>query len=150
MENLELKRSLIDHCVDLIRKKALDVENEMTETQQQVNDYGAPKDRYDAFRTKMMRQKDMLGQQLEILLNDIMVLQTIDTKKVKNAVEQGTVVITEKQNMFISVGLGKVDFEGKTFFVISTKVPFYIAIKGLKNGDTYEFRGVKDKIVEVY
>ena len=150
MENIDFKKLLIEHCTDIIRKKALNVENEMTETQQQVNDYGAPKDRYDAFRTKMMRQKDMLGQQLEILLNDIMVLQTIDTKKVKNAVEQGTVVITEKQKMFISVGLGKVDLEGKTFFVISTKVPFYIAIKGLKSGDTFEFRGVKDKIIEVF
>jgi hypothetical protein len=150
MENIDFKKLLIEHCTDIIRKKALNVENEMTETQQQVNDYGAPKDRYDAFRTKMMRQKDMLGQQLEILLNDIMVLQTIDTKKVKNAVEQGTVVITEKQKMFISVGLGKVDLEGKTFFVISTKVPFYVAIKGLKNGDTFDFRGVKDKIIEVF
>ena len=150
MENIDFKKLLIEHCTDIIRKKALNVENEMAETQQQVNDYGAPKDRYDAFRTKMMRQKDMLGQQLEILLNDIMVLQTIDTKKIKNAVEQGTVVITEKQKMFISVGLGKVDLEGKTFFVISTKVPFYVAIKGLKKGDSFEFRGVKDKIIEVF
>jgi hypothetical protein len=150
MENIDFKRSLIDHCVDIIRKKAVNVENEMTETQQQVNDYGAPKDRYDAFRTKMMRQKDMLGQQLKILLDDIMVLQTIDTKKAKTQVEQGTVVITEKQRLFISVGLGKVELEGNNFFVISTKVPFYIAIKGLKKGDLFEFRGQKDKIVEVY
>lgn len=150
MENIDFKRSLIDHCVDIIRKKAVNVENEMTETQQQVNEYGPPKDRYDAFRTKMMRQKDMLGQQLDILLNDIKALQTIDIKKVKNSVEQGSVVITEKQNIFISVGLGKVDFKGKTFFVISTKVPFYTAIKGLKKGDIFEFRGQKDKIAEVY
>lgn len=150
MENIDFKRLLIEHCVDIIRKKAIGVENEMTEAQQQVNDYGAPKDRYDAFRTKLMRQKDMLGQQLEILLHDIQFLQMIDCNKVRNIVEHGTVVITEKQNLFLSVSLGRIDFEGKSFFVLSTKVPFYESIKGLKKGDAFEFRGQKDSIVDVF
>jgi len=150
MDKIEFKKNLITVCIEHLMKSAVNVENEMVDTQKQANDYGAPKDRYDAFRTKMMRQKDMLGQQLEILLKDIKILQSLNPSENKQKVEFGSIVFTEKQNLFISVSIGKTIFEDKTFFVISPNVPFYQAIRNLKIGDSFTFRNIKDKILEIY
>jgi hypothetical protein len=40
--------------------------------------------------------------------------------------------------------------EGEEYFVISALVPFYSAIDGKKVGDSFEFRGKQEKILEVF
>jgi hypothetical protein len=62
----------------------------------------------------------------------------------------GAIVITETQKIFIAAGLGKIVVDNEEYFVISAMVPFYSAIDGKKAGDTYEFRGKKEKILEVF
>jgi len=62
----------------------------------------------------------------------------------------GSAVITDKQKLFISIGLGKFDYDGDTWYAISPRVPLYEAMKGKKAGDTFEFNGQKSTIKDVF
>lgn len=46
----------------------------MDEAQQQSNDYGQNKDRYDSFRTKILRQRDMYAKQYQVLADQFVLI----------------------------------------------------------------------------
>jgi hypothetical protein len=68
-------------------------------------------------------------------------LERLNPDKSSSMVEFGALVITDKQKIFISVGIGRLEFEGEEYFVISPVVPFCKAMEGKKKGDAFEFRG---------
>jgi len=71
--------------------------------------------------------------------------------------DHGAIVITDRQNFFLSIGAGKflVPFRSaeavpqQTFFAISAQTPVYMALKGRAVGDTIIFNGVTQTIKEI-
>ncbi|MFA4852337.1 MAG: hypothetical protein WC599_07445 [Bacteroidales bacterium] len=106
-KNLELKIKLVEECKKSQLKVVKNLKTAMDDAQQSANEYGPPKDRYDSFRMQLLRKKDMYGQQMEKALNELYALEKIDTEKKMNTVGFGSVVITNEQKLFISIGLGK-------------------------------------------
>jgi hypothetical protein len=98
----------------------------------------------------MMSKRDMFAQQILKINEQIDILRRVDMTKTYTQVRFGAVVITESQRLFVAAGIGKINVEGLEYFVISAMVPFYNAIDGKRVGDTYEFRGKKEKILEVF
>jgi hypothetical protein len=146
MKLSELKISLLEACFKEIDERASSLRKVMDDAQNSANDYGQPKDRYDSYRTQLLRKRDMFGQQLGKILEQRTVLERIDPDRRCEIVEFGSLVETDKQKIFISVGLGKFVFNGQDYFVVSPAVPFYKAMEGLRAGDTFEFRNQKFEI----
>jgi hypothetical protein len=144
-----LKEALIDFC----RKKLLDsitaLEEAIKDTQQQANDYGPPKDRYDAFRSQLLRKRDMLAQQVSKEMNELKTLEMIDVRKKMDTIGFGALVLTPDQNYFISIGMGKIVLDNIDYYAISPLVPLSQQISGKKKGDKIEFRGKQILISEV-
>ena len=59
------KERLLQKCIDQQQEVIRQLQQEIDEAQKQANDYGQPKDRYDAFRTKLMRQIELYAKQLD-------------------------------------------------------------------------------------
>jgi len=150
MTNQELKSSLLQKCIEQQLQGINDLQQQMDDAQQQSNDYGQPKDRYDAFKTKLLRQKDMFGQQQAKGKIVLSTLEQIPLEKPNDKVEFGAVVITNKQKLFVAAGIGKIEMDGQTYFAISPQVPIFSALKGLKKGETTIFNGMKIEIKEVF
>ena len=150
MDKLLFKKRLVEVCRDTQKKTADNLRNVMEEAQQSANEYGAPKDRYDSHRNQLLTKRDMYAQQLEKALQEISILDRIDLSKTMDSVNFGSVVITNDQKLFISISACKVTLDNETYFAISPKVPFYEAMKYLKKGDTFEFRGKKIEIKDVF
>ena len=150
MTNQELKSSLLQKCIEQQLQGINDLQQQMDDAQQQSNDYGQPKDRYDAFKTKLLRQKDMFAQQQAKGKIVLSTLKQIPIEETFSQVEFGTVVITNKQKLFVAAGPGKIEIEGETFFAISPQVPIFNALKGLKPGETTVFNGMNIEIKEVF
>jgi len=138
----DVKDKLLKKCIEQQTQVIIQLQNEIEEAQQQANDYGQPKDRYDAFRTKLMRQIELYAKQLDRAKLVINALQKIDPEKKLSKVEFGALVITNKQKIFVSAGLGKVDLDDETWFAISPNVPIYNSLKGKKVGDSISFNGM--------
>ncbi len=150
MENLKLKKILIDECKKTQLQIIENAKLVMDDAQQSANDYGTPKDRYDAQRAQLLRRKDMIGQQMGKSMREIAVLEKIDPSRNCETVSFGSVVITQDQKLFISISAGKIEVDGEIYFAISPMVPFYAPIKDKKKGDEFEFRGIKNKILDIF
>ena len=149
MELSGIKKELLEACFAEIDERADSLRKVMDDAQQSANDYGQPKDRYDSYRTQLLRKRDMFGGQLNKILAQHNLLEKVDPEKKCDRVEFGALVVTNKQKIFVSVGIGKFPFRGEDYFVISPVVPFYKAMEGKKIGDDFEFRGQKFNILEI-
>lgn len=142
MELREVKKKLLAKCIELQSEVIRQLNQEISEAQKQANDYGQPKDRYDAFRTKLMRQIELYAKQLDKANVVINTLQKIELDQEITEVEFGALVITNKQKLFVSAGLGKVDLDGELYYAISPHVPIFISLKGKRKGDEVVFNGM--------
>ena len=149
-KNLELKVKLVEECRKRQLKTVKNLQSAMDEAQQSANEYGPPKDRYDSFRMQLLRKKDMFGQQMERAISELNAMEKIDLKKEIQTVGFGSVVITNEQKLFISIGLGKQMIGKEVYYAVSLVVPICKALSGKKKDDVVEFNGKKIKIKEVF
>lgn len=149
-EKLLIKQNIVNNAVNQLEEKIAFIRESILEAQQIANDYGTPKDRYDGFRNQQIRKKGQLSQQLENFIEDLVNLKKIDLSKICKKVVLGSIVITDSQNVFVSLGLGKIVSEIGDLYMISTAVPFYKAIAGKKVGDKVIFNGKTIEIKDLF
>lgn len=157
MTRQQQRNQIIQACLEQQQQLAATAKQEMESAQQQSNDYGANVDRYDSYRTKMMRARDMYAKQLSNANAGIRVLQQLLALPPFEKAEHGAIVITDRQRFFLSIGAGKFlvphrsaeSIPQQPFFAISAQTPIYAALKGKQPGDTLTFNGVTQTIVEI-
>ena len=92
----------------------------------------------------------MMARQYQKALDQKELLQRINPEEKMEEAMFGAVVLTEKQSVFISISLGKLTVEGTYIFAISPQTPFFEAIHNKKEGEEYDFRGTKGKILSLF
>ncbi len=150
MTREEQRHQVICSCIEQQEHIASIAKQEMDSAQQQSNDYGANVDRYDSYRTKMMRSRDMYARQYSNAQTGVRYLQDLLKLPPFDTVEHGAVVITDRQNFLLSIGAGKFMVGNKVFFAISAQTPIYAALKGKKVGDTLVFNGQSQTIRDIF
>lgn len=147
--NNNIKEKLLARCIEIKEESKANTLAAMNDTQQSANEYGAPKDRYDSFRAQLMRRRDMLAQQLAVVEEEISYLRQIKPGNFCTKVEPGALVVLNSQTLYILVGIGKIEIENKIFYAVSPVVPLVMAMKDLKQGNSFNFRGTTMKIMEI-
>jgi len=151
MENkLEFKKQLYNRCMEILEESAETARRQMNEVQEDANEAEQEHDVFDGSRSELLRKRDIYAEQLQKAVDEIQILKKVTFDSVSEQVEFGAVVITNKQKMFIALGLGKVTMDGETYFVISKDVPIYKAMEGLKKGDKFEFNNMKFTIKDLF
>jgi hypothetical protein len=150
MEQIGIKTRILNTAKKVAKESAANLKATMEEAQTAANEYGPPKDRYDSFRTQLLRKRDMYAQQLAAATEQINLLDRINPGNISKKVEFGAVVITETQKIFVSTGLGRLMVDGDTYFAISPAVPIYKAMEGKKAGESYSFNKKTMKILNVF
>ena len=150
MTREEKRQQVICSCIEQQEHIATIAKQEMDSAQQQSNDYGANVDRYDSYRTKMMRSHDMYAKQYSNAQTGVRYLQDLLKLPPFDSVEHGAVVITDRQNFLLSIGAGKFMVGNRVFFAISAQTPIYMALKGRKEGDSIVFNGQSQTIKEIF
>ena len=152
-QRLRVIRALIAHQQQIANV----AKQEMDSAQQQSNDYGANKDRYDSYRTKMMRMRDMYARQYSTASTSLRYLNEALRLPPFDIAEHGAIVVTDKQRFFLSIGAGKFvvnDSDSPTgmlyYFAISAQTPIYIALKGKQVGDSFIVNGISHEIVDIF
>jgi hypothetical protein len=147
--NLKIKEKILAKCIQIKEESEANTLVAMNDAQQSANEYGAPRDRYDSFRAQMMRKRDMLAQQLAVAEEELRFLRQVKPELKSTKVDAGALVRLDSQTLYILVGIGKVVVDDEVFYVVSPVVPLAIAMKNLKQGDSFSFRGNTMKIVEI-
>ena len=141
---------MICSCIKHQEQIAFVAKQEMDSAQQQSNDYGANVDRYDSYRTKMMRSRDMYARQYSNAQTGVRYLQDLLKLPPFDVVEHGACVVTDRQNFLLSIGAGKFMVGNQVWFAISAQTPIYAALKGKKVGDGIVFNGQSQTIKEIF
>lgn len=150
MTREEKRQQVICSCIEQQEHIASIAKQEMESAQQQSNDYGANVDRYDSYRTKMLRSRDMYARQYSNAQTGVRYLQDLLKLPPFDSVEHGAVVVTDRQAFLLSIGAGKFMVGNSVFFAISAQTPIYAALKGKKVGDAIVFNGQRQTIKEIY
>jgi transcription elongation GreA/GreB family factor len=136
--------------MDMHLEKIRHLESAMQEAENTANEYEHTGDDSDSHKMELIGNRDMYAKQLQAEMDLLETITKIDLNVDRDVVEFGSVVVTDMQKVFIAIGLGKITLENDTYYAISLQVPFYLAMKGLKKGDTFDFRGRKVKILDVF
>jgi hypothetical protein len=157
MTREDKRQQVICSCIQQQEHIASIAKQEMDSAQQQSNDYGANVDRYDSYRTKMMRARDMYAKQLSNANATLRVLQELQRMPSPEVAGQGAIVVTDRQAYLLGIGLGKVlvpyeAAEGQpqeVVYAVSAQTPVYLALKGRRPGDTLTIAGQQQTIKEI-
>ena len=149
MEFIELKVNIYHKCLEKQKEILENSKAAMDEAQRAANEYGAPKDRYDSFRTQLLRKRDLYAEQYEKALKEFGYLTKINPENQQKIVEVNALVITNKQKLYISIGLGKIETSEGDFFVVSPLAPIFQSLKGKKIGESIVFNGQKIEIKDI-
>ena len=143
-----MKKKLIEKCLELLNEKLKNLDFELEQLQKSANEEtkSSAGDKYETGRAMLMIEKEKLATQQNQLFKSIQVINQIDPNKQSTKVELGSLVDTTMGNYFIASSLGPIEYDKKSYFVISAVAPVAQKMLGLKSSDQFNFNG-KDVIV---
>ncbi len=152
MTSEEKRRRVICSCIEQQEHIASIAKQEMDSAQQQSNDYGANVDRYDSYRTKMMRSRDMYARQYSNAMAGIRALQDLLRLPPFGVAEHGACVVTDSSRYLIAIGAGKFMTVSpvEVWFAVSAQTPVFAALKGKHVGDSIFVGGQRQTIKEIF
>ena len=149
MEQNSLKKKIYEVAVETLEsddeRTRLAIEEAIQAAQEEVNTL----DIYESYRSQYLQKSEMFVSQYNKILEQLDILRKINPEEESQNIEFGSIVITDRQKIFVAVGLGKIKVNGDTWFVISPQVPIFEAMKGKKAGDEFIFNNIKHKILQV-
>jgi predicted aspartyl protease len=150
LQTFDLKNGLLNECIHLQQELVTAIKESMKHAIESANMEPSAEDNADSFREQCNMDRDMYSMKLREATLTLAGLQKINGAIESDTVRYGAVVMTDVQNLFVSVSLGQVKFEGDTFVAISIQSPLYQVMEGKKKGDSFEFRGRTFKINEIH
>lgn len=139
-----MKSALYIHCKRLAQEKVRSLEAELTSTKESTTSEGKSTagDKHETGRAMMHLEQEKLHRQLAEAQALVSELERIDATVKHAKVGLGSLITTDKGMFFIAAGLGKVEFEGKPYFVVSAKAPISMQLWGKAFGDKVGMNGV--------
>ena len=104
-------------------------------------------DKYETGRAMMQLEMDKNEAQKSKILKLKRELSQINIQKNFSKVEFGSLVVSNQENYFISIGIGKLDVENEIFYVISFASPIGKLLQHKIIGDKFQFQG-KEFMIE--
>ena len=99
-------------------------------------------DKHETSRAKIQTEIDNYSRQLELAINNLKIIEQIDSSKKYNIVAQGSLVTTDKGVFLIAIGIGKLEIRSNTCFIISLLSPIGSLMKGMSKNETFSFRKI--------
>ncbi|NOU18004.1 MAG: hypothetical protein HOO91_10670 [Bacteroidales bacterium] len=149
MELIEIKKKVYDKCVEKQKEILENAKAAMDDAQKAANEYGPPRDRYDSFRAQLLRKRDLHAEQYEKAIKEMDFLLNLKPENQNKELIINTLVVTNKQKFYVSIGLGKITVPEGEFYAISPQAPIYQSLKEKIKGDSVVFNGQKITILEL-
>jgi len=147
-----VKKNLLDYCKSVLMKRIEAAQSAMEESQQAANSEGKSSagDKYETSRAMGQLDRDMNARQLEEANRDLAFLNTIQAESFFESAQTGSVVTTEKNIFFISLGLGTATIDNQQIVLLSHASPVAKMMEGKKAGENFILNNQPVKIIDVY
>jgi len=146
----KLKQRLTNTCLEQIAKNISSaeqllqniIESKLSDTKSSAGD------KFETSRERLQAEEDrinavlMNSKKLEVQLKRL-------NKSPCNKVEAGAIVITDKANYFIAIGLGKISIDNKNYYTMSPDAPLSKVMWNKKIGESFALNNTSQKIMEI-
>jgi transcription elongation GreA/GreB family factor len=134
----ELKKSIISHCVNLIEKQISGLRSEIADLSAgaQNENKSTAGDKHETSRAMMHLEQEKLMKriaELELQLNQMHQIQNAEHGNQK---ANGVLYECDRVNIMVATGLGKIEIDNISCFVVSRQSPIAIQLSGKKVNDT--------------
>ncbi|MFT7352868.1 MAG: hypothetical protein ACI9XR_002659 [Flavobacterium sp.] len=100
--------------------------------------------------TEKIELTNAIGKELDFAKREMEFLKNGSTTTEFKTVKPGAVVVTDLITFYICVSIENFEVAGKQLFGMSTKAPLYLAMQGMKKGDTFSYNEKSYKIQDLY
>ena len=122
--------------------------NSTTESRDTANKSSAG-DKHETSRAKIQTEIDNYSRQLDLALNNLHIIEKVNSSKNNNLATQGSLITTNKGVFFIAIGIGKLQIRSNNYFIISLLSPIGSVMRGLSKNEKFTFRGIKYSIKKI-
>lgn len=151
MDTKQLKESLKQMMLESVEqqlKSALERMDEALEAVQSETKSTAG-DKHETGRAMAQLEQEKAGKIIQATKQSKNRVQSLPLEEMKT-VGLGAVVETNKGAFYISLAMGKILLEGKTYYAVSPTAPLVQAMLGLKVGDSFVFNGITQNIEKIF
>jgi len=147
---MNIKQELLQVCMDFVNKRISNYKLEMDIIKESIenNDRGDSEDD-DSGNGKLLNDLEKNAQHLNEASKMMDILKMINPKIQNDSATLGSIVYTNTNAFFLSCSVGKIDFEGKSYFAISLQSPIGMLLKNKSKGEQINFNGTNYTITNI-
>lgn len=147
-----LKLQLIQHLQRILESNEIAIKNALTlaKESRDVDTKSSAGDKYETGRAMMQIEIDKFENQLQktrVLQKE---LERINLDRTFNEAVMGSLVQTNTDFIFISIGLGRIVLNGQNYITISQASPLGQAIYNKKKGEKFSLNGRENDILGIW
>ncbi len=150
-KNQQLKFQLYTKCVEYVEQRLSHIQSAIDAATESGNDEtkSSAGDKHETGRAMMQLEQEKNAKQLHETLELKKLLDRINPNQQSQTVVLGSLVITNKEKFYISIGAGKIVIDSEIYFAVSPTSPIAIKLIGLKINQEVNFNGSLYSIQQV-
>ena len=148
---MEIKLKLFEKCKAYVEERLKTVQQAIDSAKEAGGEEtkSSAGDKHETGRAMMQLEQEKNSKQLSEALVLKAQLERINPSLTSTKVVEGSLVITDKGNFFISIGAGKIEIDNNIYYAISRLSPIASKLIGLEKNNTLIFNGINYLIKEV-
>ena len=148
---MDIKFELLNQCKSFVNKRLETVQEIISSNQNalQSETKSSAGDKHETGRAMLQLEMEKAGQQLAGIRQMKETLAKVNVSNISKIAHLGSIIYTEKANYFLSISVGQLYIDDKTFFAISVLSPIGKLLLGKKENDSISFNGYTSKIIEI-
>ena len=151
IEMKNLKEELFNKCKQIVASKLATITQiiESNQNALQSETKSSAGDKHETGRAMLQLEIEQTSQQFKSISEMNEILQKINMGTNHTIAKLGSLIQTSLGTYFLAISVGKIEFSGKTYFVVSPSSPIGKLILGKSKGDTFQFNGNKIEVIEI-
>jgi len=152
MEKLQLKKNILEAGKTKMESVVNDFQERVNELKptSSGNDMQETASQSESRKGSDIELLNTLATQLDFAMKELETLNMVDVNTQHTEVEFGSVVVTDKRNLFVSTGIEEFEVGDKKYFGLSAQAPLFKNMVGCKEGDKVSFNGINYTVLEVF
>jgi hypothetical protein len=153
-DNRTLRSKILEVCIQ-IQQSLIDDFNKRIVALLETNGLGNE----EAYDSQIISQQTQRNEEISGLLqtrnlasqemNELIRLSRLEHND-HSRVEPGSIVVTDRNTIFVSVSIEQFEVDGEPLVGVSTSSPLYQAMKGLRKGDAFQCMGISYNITDIF
>lgn len=147
-----IKEDLYNNCQKFVGDRLRLIQQRIASIQESLHSEtkSSAGDKHETGRAMLQLEREKLGVQLAEVQKLQQILSKVDILYSSEVVRLGSVVETSEGNFFLSISIGEINMDKKSYYAIATNTPMGKLLIGKNVGDICSFNNKNFKIERVF